>query len=270
MFSIEGENILSYKYIKFDFAKKGLTSITGVNEDNPMFSSNGCGKSSLLEILRWGVYGETSKGNNVDDIVNSRIGKDCWLQTEFGKYKIIRYRNHSKFKNDLQFFIDDVDNTGKSNKDTQKRIEHEIGLNHTSFIHSIYFAQNQLSNFASANDAKQKDIIENILGLNALSEAQQWCKDKIKEVSSGLSLKSSEISLKESQIRQIDARISELDAKSEKFEKLREAEKKNIFDNIAILESKKVTEPLVNIDKAQTLIELAESKQEEYDLKSNS
>lgn len=262
---IKGENILSYQYIEFDFRNRGLTSITGVNEDNPMFSSNGVGKTTILEALKWGVYGDSSKGESADGIVNKRIGKDCWLEVEFGKFLIKRYRKHSKFKNDLQFYIDGKDQTGKSNKETQAKIEQEIGLNETSFLYSIYFAQNQINNFASANDSKQKEIIENILGLNTLTHAQEWCKDQIKSISGGLSLKISEISMKESQMRQVDFRVTDLEGKSSKFEVIREAEKKNAFDNIGILEIKKVTEPLVDISKAQSLISLAESKQPEYD-----
>lgn len=265
MFRIKGENILSYKYIEFDFRKRGLASLTGVNEDNPMFSGNGCGKTTILQALRWGLYGDSSKGDNADAIVNTRIGKDCWLEVEFGKFLIKRYRKHSKFKNDLQFYIDGTDQTGKSNKETQAKIEKEIGLNQTSFLYSIYFDGANINSFAAAGDAKQKEIIENILGLNTLTYAQKWCKDQIDLISGGLPIKASEIAMKESQLRQVDVRIADLDSKSTKFEVLREAEKKNILDNIGILELKKVTEPLVDISKAQSLIGLAESKQQEYD-----
>lgn len=256
---------MSYQSLVFDFRKRGLVSITGVNEDEPMFNSNGVGKTSLVQVLGWGLYGKASKGENADSIINKKFGKDCRVQIEWENSKVIRYRGHHQFKDDLQFYIDGVDQTGKSNKETQSIIEHHLGLNYSSFLHSLYFSQNNLNNFASANDAEQKEIIENILNLSQITFAQEWCKEQMKVIAQNASSKMNEIVAKKSAERQFDARISDLSLKVDSFESVRASEKKTAQDNIGIIEMKLVKEPIVDVLKAQELISLAVTCKPEYD-----
>lgn len=179
MFKVKGKNIFSYRDFEFDFGNRGLVLVEGENLDNPQYRSNGSGKTSAGEILAWVLYGESSKTKSPDKVVNLQEGKDCVGEASWDGYKVIRYRRHHKYKNDLQFYIDGEERTAKDNKTTQELINKALGLNYHSFVHSVYFRQATLTAFASASDAEQKAIIEDILALNILSEAQKLAKEKV-------------------------------------------------------------------------------------------
>ena len=88
------------------------------------------------------MFGDTLRSlKSSDGVVNRAVGKNCSVIVELeedGKqYRIERYRNHSKKKNNLYLYIDDVDSRGKDNRETQEFIESIIGMDKISFSNSI-------------------------------------------------------------------------------------------------------------------------------------
>jgi len=69
---VELEDFRSFRG-KHSFAfptEPGLYAVTGKNLDNPQLGSNGIGKTSLFEAIRWCNYGSTSRGLKAGDIIN--------------------------------------------------------------------------------------------------------------------------------------------------------------------------------------------------------
>lgn len=65
----------------FEFPKApGLYCVTGLNLDNPRLSSNGCGKSSLLEAVFLAIYGKTTRSLKGGDVVTWGA-KSCSVTT---------------------------------------------------------------------------------------------------------------------------------------------------------------------------------------------
>jgi len=65
-------------------------------------NSNGTGKSSVQEIIVYGIYGKTIKRPekiSVDDVVHNKVGKDCKCVVEFDKYRVVRTRMEGGKKN---------------------------------------------------------------------------------------------------------------------------------------------------------------------------
>jgi chromosome segregation ATPase len=80
-----------------DYEGKTL-QIDGENKDDEMSKSNGSGKSSLLEAISWGLYGELCRKNRYkDEVIYNRNGvkaKRAIVEIEFeergNQYKIHR------------------------------------------------------------------------------------------------------------------------------------------------------------------------------------
>lgn len=100
-----------FKSEEFSFGK--INILSGINKDDISESSNGSGKSSVLEALIFGLYGEGS-GKNLADLINFN-SKSCEVELQSDDYKIIRNipTKLSVYKNDeeIQFNI----NTLKQN-----------------------------------------------------------------------------------------------------------------------------------------------------------
>lgn len=209
MFHVIAQNFLSFKDLDIDFNNRGLVLIEG---------KNGAGKSSILEALAWGLYGESTKSGSPDQVVNKQVGKDCSVQVEFGDYKIIRYRKHTKYKNELYLYFKEENITKKSSKDTQAQIETIIGLNFKSFLHSIYFSQNNLNKFTSASDSEQKSIVENILGLELISVAQELSKAEVKKIATEIDVKNGDKAKQRFLYQDVEKTNLDLQNKQQEFE----------------------------------------------------
>jgi DNA repair exonuclease SbcCD ATPase subunit len=109
--SLTLSNFKLFKSEKFSFGK--INILSGINKDDSSNSSNGSGKSTVLEALIFSLYGEGS-GKNLADLVNFN-SKSCEVELQDNTYKVIRSvpTKLSVYKNEeeIQFNI----NTLKQN-----------------------------------------------------------------------------------------------------------------------------------------------------------
>ena len=185
------KNFLSYGpwLQQVDLANTGLVGIFGVNRDSSS-SSNGSGKSSLLEAIGWVIWGETLRGLKADEVVNKDEGKDCEvsLSIEDGKtdYIITRRRatSNSKKTNDLILETWNgeekkyVDISAGIITDTQELINSVIGMDFATFSQSVMLTDKTQS-FCTLTDAKQKELLEEILDIGVLSRAKKVARERL-------------------------------------------------------------------------------------------
>lgn len=179
-------NFLSIKEAELELDNRGLILVEGKNLTNSAFLSNGSGKSTLMDSIVYALYDTTSKGIRADDVVNNKAKKDTSVilegEQDGVKYRIERYRKHTKHKNTVKFFIDEKDVSEKSVRDTNKTIERIIGIDYNTFINSIMFSQGAgAGRFAIATDREKKEILENLVNLSIYAEAQEIAKEKVKQ-----------------------------------------------------------------------------------------
>jgi DNA repair exonuclease SbcCD ATPase subunit len=256
MFRIKASNFLTFKDVEFDFANKGLVLIEGQNKDEALFKSNGSGKTNLVDALCWGLYGKSLKGKSPDKVVNLAEGKNCSVEVWWGDYHVIRYRKHIKFKNDVQFYKANEDQTAKSNRNTQELIDEAIGLSYESFVNSVYFQQNTVSGFANAKDSEQKAIIENLLNLGVLSVAQEICKETVKDYNIALADVQNKYNITLIKKNELDSRIQQLETKALQFDKQKELDCIALQSHINGLQTKKLEQgESVDIEALQELVD---------------
>jgi DNA repair exonuclease SbcCD ATPase subunit len=174
--------------IQIDFSNfKNIVLIRGENKDAKPIdptapteeykaSSNGSGKSSIQELIVYGLYGKTVKRPEklgVNDVVHNKIGKNCKLELQWNEYRLIRTRLENGKSNTLRLWkseqsdwIDANEITQGTMAETQKLVEEAVGLTYDSFVNISVFTDDQRSCFLEVDNTKKKEIVENLLSLN--------------------------------------------------------------------------------------------------------
>ena len=227
-----------------DFNTQLLTLVLGKNLDlggEDSGARNGTGKTTIVNALSYALFGTPLTNIRRDNLVNKTNNKNLLCTVTFVKdgktYKIERGRK----PNITKFFIDDenqisTDDAQGENKETQEEINKIIGMSHEMFKH-IVALNTYTEPFLALTPTKQRDLIEQLLGITKLSEKAtklleqnrqtkqdiqeekvrlesiQNSNEKIQETIKNLKLKSSVYeSNKNSQIVELQNSIKELDA----------------------------------------------------------
>ena len=189
---------LSYRDpVEVDFTGFDLACISG---------QNGAGKSSLLDAITWGLFGQARKRD--DSLINlqsTAAEVSFTFAYENNQYRVIRSLAREK-STSLEFQISGKDGwrplTEHTNRETQLRIERVLRLDYETFINVSFFLQGHADQFAQQPPTRRKEILGNILGL----EIWEVYKDRTAERRKALE---SELGLVDSHIAEIDAELAE-------------------------------------------------------------
>ena len=168
---------MSWKELRFSL-QEGITLIDGWNEDDQ--TSEGSGKSAVLNAICWGIYGKLPKDTNINDVIkHGEKGTDVELW--FGEeYVVKRTRN----PNDLMILRSVKDGfktiKGKDARETQKLIEDFVGLSFEAFCNSVYFAQNNNKKWITETQENRGRILSEIQDLQIFDKARKEVLDLLK------------------------------------------------------------------------------------------
>jgi len=173
---IELSNFLSYRELQYTFPLTGLYFIGG---------DNGAGKSTIIEAVSWVLFGRTVRNLSADEVVNWKVGKDCYVSLQFlgtdgQKYLVSRFRKDSSNGNALFLFRGDKDITDSSSKKTQELLDSVVGMNWQVFSTAVVFGEKAVR-FAEARDSEKKEIFDELLLLHRFKEAQREVKNDLKK-----------------------------------------------------------------------------------------
>lgn len=193
--SIQINNFMRFREQSFHFTDyPGMVLVEGENKDDPSTVSNGAGKSTVFEAVKWCLFGTTSRGLTGDEVINSTVGKDCFVAINVildgtQEYIITRSRKDSAFNTQLQFNLvegeDFLDLREKSDSETQKKIIRTLGIDESTFDNVVFFAHGYTKSFAALTDKEQKAILENILGVEYFRDLYDAAKGLAKSCRDG-------------------------------------------------------------------------------------
>ena len=166
--------------------KTGLSLVLGENLDmGGNGSRNGVGKSTILQAISFGLYGQSLTNIRVNNLINNINQKNMMVAVEFEKdghqYRIERGRKPNFFR----YIVDDknvdesTDDAQGENRETQKDIDKVLGMSHALFKH-ILALNTYTQPFLSLGAGKQRDIIEELLTITLLSQKAENLKEMIK------------------------------------------------------------------------------------------
>lgn len=189
---IKLKNFFSHSDSCVDFVDFDSCLLIGSTEGD-YDKSNGSGKSAIFESVLWALFGKSRSAVSNDVIKWGEV--DCSVEFIFligaKEYKVVRKRNRKSSLSDIEFYFKDqdgdwVDLSGSTNTETNKNIESEIKLDYKTFINSVYFRQNDISEFAESEPSKKKEILKNIIDLSRWDSYEKKTRLLLKESKSKL------------------------------------------------------------------------------------
>lgn len=225
-----------------------IVFIQGINKDAKLsddalsehnkISSNGSGKSSIQEIIVYGLFGKTVKKHTAlkkDGVIHNLVGKNCKIEIIWDKYRIIRTRS----KNSLRFWEseeckwdDNTEITTGSMDETQTLIEERLGLNYETFLSVCVFSDDQSNSFLESEPSVKRQIIENLLSLSVYRRWQEKATENLKGKKNALVLLSKEYDLIDSQHKSLQLKQEQLKTKSKVWENNVSNEIKQLNSNL--------------------------------------
>lgn len=169
----------------------GLTLLQGENRDDTSASSNGAGKSSIVDALAWCLYGYTARGEEGDNVINRVAGKGCLvtvaLEDEAGRYQVSRGRKHKALKNGIKLEFEALggkpqDLTKGTNDLTQKEIDKILGCPLDVFTSAIYAGQEAMPDLPGMTDKNLKLVVEEAAGITRLEEAHRVARNRLQSM----------------------------------------------------------------------------------------
>lgn len=168
----------------------GTTLIIGEDIDSGTGTSNGAGKSTILNAIVYALFDRPlSKDIKLDELINNINKKNMEVYVKFRKsgvhYKVVRQRK-GKDGNTVQLWINDELKTLDSIAQTNDFIAEKIlGISYEAFVRIVVFSANHEPFFSlpTSGSAKttQTDIIEELFSLTTLTLKANRAKADIKE-----------------------------------------------------------------------------------------
>ena len=217
-----------------------LTLVLGHNLDQGGDGSrNGTGKTTIVNALSYGLYGEALTNIKRDNLINLTNGKQMMVTVEFEKdgvdYRIERGRK----PNVLRLFSDgeenkDDDGAQGDSRETQKFIEKIIGFPHEMFKQLI--ALNTYTEpFLSLRANDQRAMIEQLLGITELSEKADILKDLLKQTKDSIKEEEIRIDAVKNSNELIEKNIREIEMRSKAWAKTHSEKVTELEESIASL-----------------------------------
>ena len=227
-----------------DFQQKLLTLVLGENLDmggDDAGSRNGTGKTTIVNALSYALYGEALTKIRRDNLVNKTNGKGMLVTITFEKegkkYRVERGRK----PNVMKYFIDDEEqelsdvSQGDSRK-TQEDLNKMIGMTPRMFKHLV--ALNTYTQpFLSLHHTEQQDIIEQLLGIQLLSEKADILKTKIKRSKEDIAMETARLDGLKISNEKVEETIHSLQSKSSAWSTQNKVDIEKLQESITEIES---------------------------------
>lgn len=176
--TIIAENFGSFEKFNFTLEDNGLSLIYG---------PTGSGKSTIQDMVCWALFGITAKNGTVDEIRNW-VNKDTLTAVSLsfciGENQLTVTRIRGKQSdNDLYWTENDTQNRGKDITETQKLIEHRIGITSELYISGAYFSEfSPTRNFFVSKSNEKRQVLEEVANVSFAIESAEIFKTNKKSV----------------------------------------------------------------------------------------
>ena len=239
--------------VRFD--DKHLTLVLGNNLDlGGDGSRNGTGKTTIINALSYALYGEALTNIRRDNLINKTNGKGMIVSCDF-ELNGIEYRiERGRRPNVLRLFVngteqEDQEQQGDS-RETQKQIEKIIGFSHQMFKH-IVALNTYTEPFLGMKNNDQRDMIEQLLGIQELSQKAETLKERMKDTRDSIKEEEFRISAMKDSNERMDKNIKELESRSNAWERNKSVKLDEMAD---ALEQLKEIDVESEIEKHNTLV----------------
>lgn len=175
--SAQAKNFLSVGNdpVKYTFDKSKILFV----------GKNGSGKSLLLDVICFALYGRAYRAVNKGQLVNTINEKDASVEIEFFRgmkhYRIVRTMKPDTLE---VYENGTLMDPYKNVRDYQEFIEREIiGMSFVSFIQNVILGSARYVPFMSLTAPQRRLVLDDILRLGEITRMYQHVKEKFRETS---------------------------------------------------------------------------------------
>ena len=234
------------------FDNKHLILVLGENMDlggDDAGARNGTGKTTIINALSYVFFGGALTNIRRDNLVNKTNNKDMVVSINFVKnnvtYTIERGRKPQIFK----FYANNIEQNMESNeaqgenRETQKEINRLIGMTHAMFK-NIIALNTYTQPFLATQQAEQREIIEQLLGITLLSQKADLLKDQQKATKTEIAEEKIKIDSQVTSNERVQESIESLNLRSNAWQTQKKEDKKGFSKAIAELEKVDINKEL--------------------------
>jgi DNA repair exonuclease SbcCD ATPase subunit len=227
-----------------DFQQKLLTLVLGENLDmggDDAGSRNGTGKTTIVNALCYALYGEALTKIRKDNLVNKTNSKGMLVTIAFEKDGVNYRVERGRKPNVMKYYIDDQEqelsdvSQGDSRK-TQEDLNRMIGMNPKMFKH-IVALNTYTQPFLSLHNNEQQEIIEQLLGIQLLSEKADILKTHIKRSKEDIALETARLEGLKISNEKVEETIHSLTNKSSAWDNQNKTDIEKLENNLKELQS---------------------------------
>lgn len=207
-------NFGSYKTLDFDFTNTGLVLISG---------PTGSGKSTLCDIIPWGLFGKTAKGGLTGDVLawNASTDTQVTLKLVVFQTPVVVVRTRGVKSSDLYFCVnDEVKIRGKDLADTQRQLDRILGMDINVYLTGSYFNEfSPVGQFFTANAKSRRQIMEQLVDLTLASTIAETSSAYKKTVKAELEAKRNTYDMAQNSKEMLEKQHSSTSALSAQWDK---------------------------------------------------
>lgn len=226
--TVRGKNFLSignsFLEVRLDTSERTLIK-----------GANGCGKSSVAEMIFYALFGKPYRDIKLGQLINSVNNKNMVVEIEFEtlgvNYKVIRGQKPNIFEIYKEGNLIEED---ASTRDYQKVLEQQIlRTNAATARQLIVIGSATYTPFMQLKAAERRKIIEDVLDISIFSKMSDIAKLKEKEIKSDIAKSNSAIVVRKETIVANQETIDGLISKSEQMSKTKQVALENIRESLA-------------------------------------
>ena len=177
--NIKFKNFMSYQDESEFTPNNGVILING---------KNGCGKSSILEAIYYGLFGKPFRKINNGELVNLTAKKDMHVEISFridnNDFKVLRGQKPNRFE---IFKNDEIILQDAKTLDYQKMLEEKIlKTNESVFKQLVLLGANipTSKNFSELSNKEREELFKYIIDIGIFGQYTEIAKGKLKELKS--------------------------------------------------------------------------------------
>jgi DNA repair exonuclease SbcCD ATPase subunit len=236
------ENFLSVANATVDFDKmSNLVHVKGINKDVKPESSNGAGKSTVIEAIAFALFGKTVRKTSARSLKNYHTNGKCKVTVTVNDNIVVTRQKSPPM---LSLEIAGVSEIQDSIAATQKRLESLLNTNISIFLASMVFGQENSMNFLTATPDEKRDILQSFLNMSELFKHRVAIKNLKSDYNGDIKINKALMSETNSRIQEVSDDLNKIRTMRSEYNKLMTKEQKkfireNSFSEISRMEKSK-------------------------------
>lgn len=188
--------------------RAGIVSLQGINLDNPNFSGNSVGKSTLVNVILQGLFMKNIQGDSIERLSNAYTKEKpsitITLEKEGVEYTIV-----NNYKDGIcKVYKEGVLLDFVRKKDIKDEIEEILGISYFIFSQLIYISPNNPSLFSSVSNDAQNKFIQSLLNIEFIQDINKKSSADLKSFRGEVTLKVKELNLLQQQVESLTKQIN--------------------------------------------------------------